>query len=161
MKVPYTMSGKSDGSIFQNTRHGMVCYPAFIPWDPKTALQQRVRQNFGGVAKGWNRLSEWHRRLWDQEAARHLTRYRLGCGPMTGWNYWHKINVRRVHRGLPPVELPPEYLQCLEAALSRALSWVGSAQPLLGPALFLKGARFGLTTSPAPLGAPAGLPPPG
>jgi len=161
MKVPYTMSGKFDGLVYQNTRHGQVCYKAFVPHDPNTLAQQRVRQNFGGVGKRWSTLSEWHRRLWDTEAARHLTRYRLGCGPMTGWNYWHKINVPRVNRGLRPMDLPPEYLQRLESALSRALSWVGSAQPLLGPALFLQASRLGLTTSPAPLGVPAGLAPPG
>ena len=161
MKVPYTMAGQCGGWIFQNTRHGQVRYRKFIPFDPNTLAQQRVRKNFGGVGKRWKTLSDWHHQLWNEEAARHLTRERLGqCGPMTGWNYWHQVNVRRANRGLPVFDLPPEYLQRLEAALSRALSWVGAAQPLLGPALFLQASRRLMTRTVSTVGSPAGLPPP-
>ena len=162
MKVPYTMAGKCGGKVFQNTRHGQVCYDLFVPCDPNTRAQQRVRKNFGGMGKLWNPLSDWQRQLWDEEGARHMTRKRLGQSwPMTGWNYFVQVNQRRCNRGLPPLAFPPEYLQRVQAALSRAVSRVGSAQPLLGPALFLRANCLLMAGSETPAGVSAGLPSPG
>ncbi len=161
MKVPYTMSGKCGGWVYQNARHGQIFYPLKAPFNPRSPAQVRVRENFGGVAKGWRPLGEWRRRLWDEEAATKNTRKRLGqCGPMTGWNYWNQVNVRRVNRGLAPLELPPEYLQRLQAALDAAVAFPGSAQPLLGPALFLLANQLLVTENVSSVRFPAGLPPP-
>ena len=161
MKVPYTMSGKCGGWVYQNSRHGQIRYPLKAPFNPRSPDQVRVRGNFGGVAKGWRPLGDWQRRLWDEEAFHKMTRKRLGqCGPMTGWNYWLQVNVRRVNRGLAPLQLPPDYLQRLQAALDRAIAFPASAQPLLGPALFLLANRFLVTRNNSPARFPAGLPPP-
>jgi hypothetical protein len=161
MKAPYTMSGKCGGWVFQNSRHGQIFYPLKAPFNPRSLDQIRVRDNFAGVAKGWRPLGDWQRGLWDAEAARKKTRKRLGqCGPMTGWNYWLQVNVRRVNRGLAPLELPPEYLQRLQAASATAIATVFLTRPLLGPALFLQANRLLLTENASPVRFPAGLPPP-
>ena len=139
-----------------------MCYDLVVPFNPNTRKQQGVRKNFGGMGKLWNALSDWQRLLWDQEGARHLTRQRLGQRwPMAGWNYFVQVNQRRRNRGLATFDFSPEYLRRLEAVLSRALSWVGSARPLLGPALFLQASRKLLPANAAPPAVPAGLHPPG
>jgi len=36
MKLPYTESGKCGNMVWQRNRYGQICYPAFIPANPRT-----------------------------------------------------------------------------------------------------------------------------
>jgi hypothetical protein len=114
MKVPYTKSGTCGDTTFQASRWGsQISYPyrSHIPYDPKSPRQTAVRGIFGLIAARWRTLSEAQRRLWRQAGPTHKTRMRLGNGPMPGYNYFVQVNVMRVNRGLPQIDVPPEYAQ--------------------------------------------------
>ena len=60
------------------------------------------------VAKRWPTLTEKQRLAWVAVAATLLSKPRLGhCGPLTGCQLFVKINVPRVRRGDPQLDLPP------------------------------------------------------
>ena len=73
----------------------------------------------------------------------------------------HQVNVRRVNRGLRPVDLPPECLQRLASAVAAAIAGANATQPLLGPALFLRANCLLVTGNEPSACFPAGLAPPG
>ena len=133
MRVPYTRSGKCGGTVWQRARYGQICYPAFIPFNPRTPPQVAVRLIFAAVSARWRTLTEDQRQVWIAVARTKKSRYRLGCGPLTGFNYFVKINVALANRGQPQVDLPPEYFQSPPER--------GHSCPLqlpVGPTLFLQ-----------------------
>jgi hypothetical protein len=111
MAKPYTQSGKCGGLVWQRNRYGQICYPAFVPCNPRTPAQRAVRGTFGAVSARWRTLAQWQRDLWNAIGATRKSRYRLGRGPLTGFNYFVKINVALANRGQPQLDLPPGYLQ--------------------------------------------------
>src|ERR1700690_381221 len=105
-------SGKRGDRVWQSNRYGQYSYPAFVPRNPRTPAQVAVRGVFGAVSRRWRTLSEAQRVIWCAFARRKKSRPRLyQCGPLTGFLYFVKINVALAHRGLPQVDLPPEYSQ--------------------------------------------------
>ena len=90
MTMPYTKSGKCGNWVWQRARYGQICYPAFIPFNPNTPAQCVVRGNFGAVSKRWRTLTEDQRHVWIAVASTKKSRPRLGCGPLTGFNYFVK-----------------------------------------------------------------------
>jgi hypothetical protein len=111
MKVPYRQSGKCGSRVWQRARYGQISYPAFIPFNPRTPAQVAVRLIFAAVSARWRTLTQEQRNVWIAVASTKKSRYRLGCGPLTGFNYFVKINVALANRGQPQLDLPPEYFQ--------------------------------------------------
>ena len=102
MAKPYTMAGKIGKMVYQLNRYGQICYPAFIPANPRTPAQQAIRGIFGAVSKRWRTLTEEQRRVWIAVAATILSKPRLSqCGPLTGLQLFVKVNVYLAYRGQP------------------------------------------------------------
>jgi hypothetical protein len=108
MKTPYTKSGKCGNLVWQRARYGQICYPYFIPANPRTPAQRAVRGQFGAVSARWRTLTEEQRLSWCVAGKTKKTRRRLGrCWPLPGFNYFVKVNVALVHRGQAQVDQPP------------------------------------------------------
>jgi hypothetical protein len=156
MALPYTQSGKCGGLVWQRNRYGQICYPLFVPCNPRTAAQRAVRGTFGAVSARWRSLTQSQRDLWDAAGRTKKSRYRLGRGPLTGFNYFVKVNVALVNRGLPQLDLPPGYLQptCLPPVAVLADSPFN--QPPIAATLYLQAkqlphpSRAGLRQPTAP-----------
>jgi hypothetical protein len=138
MRVPYTKSGKCGDTVWQRARYGQICYPAFIPFNPRSPAQCVVRGNLGAVSKRWRTLTQDQRGVWIAVASTKKSRPRLGCGPLTGFNYFVKINVALANRGQPQVDLPPEYPQFHQLAVSGFFDTSRFNHPPVGPTLFLQ-----------------------
>ncbi len=118
MAKPYTKSGKCGNMVWQRNRYGQICYPAFIPANPRTARQQAIRNIFAAVSKRWRTLTEAQRLAWIAAAATILSKPRLAqCGPLTGCQFFMKVNVYLAHRGQPQVDLPPLVFRCPNPAV--------------------------------------------
>jgi len=126
--------------VWQRNRYGQYCYPAFVPFNPRSPAQVAVRGVFGAVSKRWRTLAEDQRVIWCTFARRKKSKVRLcQCGPLTGFLYFVKVNVALANRGLAQVDLPPEYSEASQRAVL-SLNYTGRfEQPPVGPTLFLKG----------------------
>jgi hypothetical protein len=143
MKLPYTKSGKCGNLVWQRNRYGQVCYPAFIPFNPRTTAQVAVRGHFGAVSARWRTLNEAQRQIWCAVARTRKSRPRLfQCGPLTGFLLFVKVNVPLANRGLAQVDLPTEHGRVAQRARSSLLCPGGSAQTPVGPTLFLQANRL-------------------
>ena len=136
--TPYTQSGKLGGIVYQRNRYGQICYPAFIPFNPNTPAQVAVRLIFAAVSKRWGTLTQDQRDAWIAVARTKKSRNRLGCGPLTGFNFFVKINVGLANLGKAQVDLPPGYARFLQLAAG-GLCQAGRFEQLsVGPTLFLQ-----------------------
>jgi len=160
MKLPYTKSGKLGNVVWQRARYGQICYPAFIPFNPRTPPQVAVRLIFAAVSKRWRTLTEDQRIVWIAIARTKKSKPRLGCGPLTGFNYFVKINVALANRGQPQLDLPPGYSQFPQVAVSGLFDTGTFDHPPVGPTLFLQASQLigGRHAAPRKFAAPA--PPP-
>ena len=138
MATPGIKSGKFAGIVYQRARYGQIFYPAFIPANPRTPAQQAVRGAFGMVSKRWRTLTQDQRDLWKALAPAIKSRRRLTNGPLTGFHLFVKINVARVHRGLPLAELPPADPRLPQLTGIGPFYTSRFDQPPLGPTLFLQ-----------------------
>jgi hypothetical protein len=109
MKMPYTKSGKSGDTVWQRARYGQICYPAFIPFNPRTPAQVAVRGNFRAVSARWRTLTQEQRDVWIAVAWTKWSKPRLGTGRLTGCQFFVKTNVPLANHGKPQVDLPLEY----------------------------------------------------
>ena len=118
MKLPYTKSGKCGLMVWQRNRYGQICYPAFVPANPRTPAQVAIRGIFAAVSQRWRTLTEEQRLCWIAVAATIMSKPRLGqCGPLTGCQLFVKVNVYLAYRGLPQVDLPPLVFRCANPAV--------------------------------------------
>ena len=109
MKRPYDKSGKVGNLVYQRNRFGPICYPRFIPANPRTEKQVTVRSYLATVSAYWRLLSELERLMWGLAGAKQRSRRRMGrSAPLTGFNYFMRVNLRRLNRGGTLVEVPPE-----------------------------------------------------
>src|SRR5664280_2902686 len=139
MKLPYTKSGKCGNVVWQRNRYGQVCYPAFIPFNPRTTAQRAVRGHFGAVSARWRTLTEEQRQIWCAVARTKKSRPRLAqCGPLTGFLLFVKVNVPLANRGIAQVDLPPGYAACARPAVPNVFDATRFDQPPVGPVLFLR-----------------------
>jgi len=132
-------SGKRGNMVWQRNRFGQYCYPAFIPFNPRSQAQLAVRGVFGAVSKRWRTLAEEQRVIWCAVAKHKKSKVRLSqCGPLSGFLYFVKVNVALANRGLAQVDLPPESSQASQRIVS-SLNYTGKfEQPTVGPTLFLR-----------------------
>ena len=139
MKLPYTMSGKCGLYVWQRARYGMICYPAFIPANPRSPGQIAIRHLFAAVSQRWRTLTEQQRLTWIAVAATILSKPRLyQCGPLTGCQLFVKVNVRLAHRGQPQLDLPPLSLRCPRLAVPSPVPSDRLDQLPLAPTLYLE-----------------------
>jgi hypothetical protein len=118
MKVPYTKSGKDRDVVWQRNRYGQICYPAFVPFNPRTPSQMAVRQIFREVSARWRTLTQEQREVWIAVAWNVWSKPRLGSGRLPGFNLFVKVNVPLVNRGEAQVDLPPGYPQTPKPSIS-------------------------------------------
>ncbi len=143
MKKPYTMSGKCGNMVWQRNRYGQICYPAFIPANPRTPAQQAIRGIFGAVSKRWRMLTPEQRLAWIAAAALILSKPCLGqCGPLTGCQLFVKVNVYLAYRGLPQVDLPPLVFRCPKRAVPSPDDKSGSPQVPVAYTTYLQANRL-------------------
>jgi hypothetical protein len=160
MTIPYTRSGKFGNTVWQRARYGQICYPAFIPFNSNTPAQLTVRGTFGAVSARWRTLTEDQRHVWIAVASTKKSRPRLGCGPLTGFNFFVKINVALANRGQPQVDLPPGYPRLPQLAVSGLYDASTFDQPSVGPTLFLQASQLIGRWHGAPREFAAPVPPP-
>jgi len=142
MKVPYTKSGKCGNLVYQRARYGQICYPAFVPLNPRTPAQVAGRRTFAAVSARWRTLTQAQRDVWNAVGRTKWSRSRLGKGRLPGYNVFVQINVPLANQGRPQVDLPPEYTRLVEQAAWRLFYISQSNQPPVGPTLFLRAARL-------------------
>jgi hypothetical protein len=131
-------SGKCGGTVWQRNRYCQYSYPAFIPYNPRSHQQVKVRGHFSAVSARWRALTEDQRIVWCAVAKTKKSKPRLlQCGPLTGFLLFMKVNVPLVNRGLPQVDLPMEYPRAPQPAVSSPLRISRFDQPPVGPVLFL------------------------
>ena len=161
MKLPYTKSGKCGGIVWQRARYGQICYPAFIPFNPRTPAQCAVRLTFAAVSKRWRTLTQAQRDVWIAVAWTMMSRPRLAqCGPLTGCQLFVKVNVRLANRGQPQVDLPPPCPGFPRLAIADLFCRRRFGQPPIGPLLFLQAHRLMDACRRAPRKVTALLPAP-
>jgi len=143
MAKPYTKSGKCGNMVWQRNRYGQICYPAFIPCNPRTPPQQAIRGIFGAVSKRWRTLTEAQRLAWIAAAATILSRPRLAqSGPLPGLQLFVKVNVYLAHRDLPQVDLPPLVFRCPRRAVLSPYDASRSRQVPIAYATYLQANRL-------------------
>ena len=102
-------SGRIGDRVWQWSGYAQYSYPAFIPFNPHTTEQQRVRDNFGRVSARWRELRQEQRDCWKAVARTKQSRPRLGqSGPLTGCQLFVQVNLARVNRGMAQLDWPPE-----------------------------------------------------
>ena len=160
METPGPKSGKIDGIVYQRARYGQIFYPAFIPFNPRTPAQQAVRATFGLVSARWRALTQEQRDIWNAVGPTFKSRRRLTNGKLTGFHLFVKINVARLHRGLPLAELPPAdpRLPQLTGIGPFYTRWFD--QRPIGPTLFLQANHLIAAWPGAPRRLVAPAPPP-
>ena len=108
-KEPYNKSGKCGDMIFQRARHGMICYKAFVPANPRSPRQRFCRKIFAITSVSWSALlTEDDRVAWCLRAKSKKSRRRLGKSwPLKGFYYYMRENVWLGYRGQPQLARPP------------------------------------------------------
>src|ERR1039458_1086308 len=106
MKVPYTKSGRCGVLVWQRNRYGQICYPAFVPFNPRSPAQVAVRGNFRAVSARWRTLTQEQRDVWIAVARTQWSKTRLfQRGRLTGCQLFVKTNVPLANQGKPQVDL--------------------------------------------------------
>ena len=103
-------SGKSGNRVWKRNRYCQYSYAAFVPYNPRSHQQVKVRGHFSAVSARWRALTEDQRIVWCAVAKTKKSKPRLvQCGPLTGFLLFMKVNVPLVNRCLSQVDLPMEY----------------------------------------------------
>ena len=106
LSVPQT--GKQGTTVGVLTRHGQVLRQYVKPKDPHTPGQMRIRSNLGRVSARWRTLTPEQRQAWALAARDADSRPRLGKrAPLTGCQFFIKINCARAAIGLEQLSDPP------------------------------------------------------
>ena len=101
-------SGRIGSVVYVNSRYGLLARQFVVPRNPRTAAQQRHRNNFGAVSSRWRVLPAEQRAAWSLSAATQYTSSTTGVRvSLNGYNYFVRVNSRRAHLGLPQFDLPP------------------------------------------------------
>ena len=111
-KIDVPQSGKVGTTVNVKTRYGQIERQYVIPKDPKTPAQMRIRSNLGRIAPRWRVLEQEQRNAWTLAGQDADTRHRLGRAvPLTGFQFFLKINCSRAALGLDQFVTPPRLPQ--------------------------------------------------
>jgi hypothetical protein len=107
-KIDVPQSGKVGTTVNVKSRYGQIERQYVIPKDPKTPAQMRIRSNLGRIAPRWRVLEQEQRNAWMLAGQDADTRHRLGRSvPLTGFQFFLKINCSRAAIGLDQFVTPP------------------------------------------------------
>ena len=107
-KLDVPQSGKVGTTVNVKTRYGQIQRQYVVPKDPKTPAQMRIRSNLGHIAPRWRGLEQEQRNAWTLAGQDAETRHRLGrSAPLTGFQFFLKINCTRAALGLDQFVTPP------------------------------------------------------
>ena len=160
MATPGPKSGKFAGIVYQRNRYKQIWYPAFIPFNPNTPRQVAIRLIFALVSARWRALTEAQRHIWNAVGPTFKSRLRLTNGKLTGFHLFIKINVARLHRGLPLAELPPADPRLPQLTGVGPFYTSRFDQLPVGPTLFLHANHLLTVWAGAPRKLAAPAPPP-
>jgi hypothetical protein len=101
-------SGKIGREVYQNSRNGQTVRIRAIPTNPQTTAQVEARDNLTACALAYDALTEVQQNAWIAAAAEVQSRTRLGMsGPLTGLQYYCKVNAALLETGSVQVNAPP------------------------------------------------------
>jgi hypothetical protein len=108
IKLDVPQSGKVGNTVNLKTRYGQIQRQYVIPRDPKTPAQMRIRSNLGHISSRWRELLQQQRDAWTLGGQDTETQRRLGrSAPLSGFNFFLKINCSRAALGLDQFDFPP------------------------------------------------------
>lgn len=101
-------SGSIGNQVYQNSRNGQTVRTRAIPTNPNSAQQEIARANLKAAAQAYDALTEAQQNAWIEAAAIVQSRSRLGMsGPLTGLQYYVKVNAALLEIGEAQVDTPP------------------------------------------------------
>lgn len=103
------MSGSIAGNTFARNRSGNYVRARTKPVNPKTALQQTIRDAIAELSTRWSQtLTPDKRQAWNQYAANVAMKNKLGeTVRLSGFNHYIRSNSILVQNGLAPVDPGP------------------------------------------------------
>ena len=105
-------SGKRGKMVASRNHFGSYERENTHPKKGRTPAQQRESAGFGVLSKTWSKLTEEQRLAWMAEASHSKSRSRLGKSyPLTGQNYFLRVNNLRAGFGLGLLADPPPRAQ--------------------------------------------------
>jgi hypothetical protein len=107
LKTP--KSGKQGPTVSYKTPYGQAERPLGVPANPRTNAQVRVRTSLGRFSARWRTLTDEQRAAWITGGLQVESEPRLGqSGPLTGCQFYNKINCTLAAIGEPSTDTPPE-----------------------------------------------------
>jgi hypothetical protein len=101
-------SGKRGKTVSMEGRYGQVSRILATPANPETPAQVNIRRILKKVSARWRALQETQRAAWIAAAQNYKTHARLGqSGPLTGAQFFNKINCTLALFGQDQVDAPP------------------------------------------------------
>jgi len=101
-------SGKIGNQIYFEGRNGQVVRTRVIPANPKSNAQSNVRADFKTASALWDTIGQVKQLAWIAAAAAFQSKARLGMsGPLTGNQYFVKVNANLLGAGSSTVTDPP------------------------------------------------------
>ena len=105
-------SGKRGKTVSMKGRYGQVSRILTSPANPETPSQVKIRRILKKVSVRWRALQQTQRAAWIAAAQNVKTHSRLGQnGPLTGAQFFNKINCALVLFGQDQVDAPPQVPQ--------------------------------------------------
>ena len=102
------MRNKLNGSVFSRNRAGAYLRTKVTPINPRTSLQNAVRELLTSLSQNWRNLTEAQRDAWN--AAVHNFQKTDIFGDMktpSGINLYTKLNLNLANAGLILIDVPP------------------------------------------------------
>jgi hypothetical protein len=94
--------------LYQQSRYGLISRARFVPTDPRTAAQLRVRRFLVHLASRWRALTLAEQYAWSLAAWQQPCRVRAGRTRfLTGFNVFFRMNSTLLLIGAPEVTVPP------------------------------------------------------
>jgi hypothetical protein len=106
--IDIPISGKVGLNVNMPGRYGQIRRAWVVPANPNTAPQLAVRGRLAAQARRFDSLDATAQDAWNTAAANQRTAARLGSsGPMTGLQYFVKLNCVLTLLGQDPIDAPP------------------------------------------------------
>jgi len=104
--IPQT--GKLGLTVTWSGRNGLIRRTLVTPRNPRTGAQQVIRQSLATQAAAYDQLTDAQQEAWIAAAAQIQSKPSLGqSGPLTGLQFFTKVNCALLAIGDEPVAVPP------------------------------------------------------
>lgn len=102
-------SGAEGTTVSYKSRYGQAEREKSVPANPRTNAQVRVRTSLGRSSARWRTITDQQRAVWITGGLQVKSEPRLGqSGPLTGCQFFNKINCTLALTGEPPTDVPTE-----------------------------------------------------